>query len=60
MNGFADVFEMAVKKLKIAENYRALNMDTDVNNAKSQHCIRAKKSMILTQALNLSHNKTIQ
>jgi len=43
MNGFADVFEMAVKKLKIAENYSDVNTDTDMNNAKSQRRIRAKK-----------------
>lgn len=43
INGFADVFEMAVKKLKIAENYSDVNTDTDVNNAKSQRRIMAKK-----------------
>jgi len=43
MNGFPNVFEMAVKKIKIAENYSDVNTDTDVNNAKSQRRIRAKK-----------------
>lgn len=43
MNGFADVFEKAVKKLQIAENYSDVNTDTDVINAKSQRRMRAKK-----------------
>lgn len=43
MNGFTDVFEKAVKKLQIAENYSDVNTDTDINNAKSQRRIRAKK-----------------
>ncbi|XP_060866694.1 uncharacterized protein LOC132942387 [Metopolophium dirhodum] len=41
--GSDDVFEKAVKKLQIAENYSDVNTDTDVINAKSQRRMRAKK-----------------
>lgn len=45
MNGFADIFEKAVKKLQIAENYSDVNTDTDIINVQKSMSHEGKKKV---------------